>query len=62
VRFHLDEYVAIGFVLMALATGVPFLVRAAGRTPGGSLGFAWPRSAFIMPGVSIVTIPLERSF
>jgi bile acid:Na+ symporter, BASS family len=59
--FHLDEYVAIGFVLMALAPGVPFLVRAAGRTPGGSLGFA-AALAFIMPALSIVTIPLTARF
>jgi BASS family bile acid:Na+ symporter len=59
--FRLDEYVAIGFVLMALAPGVPFLVRAAGRTPGGSLGFA-AALAFIMPALSIVTIPLTARF
>jgi bile acid:Na+ symporter, BASS family len=59
--FHLDEYVAIGFVLMALAPGVPFLVRAAGRTPGGSLGFA-AALAFIMPALSIVTIPFTARF
>jgi BASS family bile acid:Na+ symporter len=33
------------------------LVRAAGRKPGGSLGFA-AELAFIMPALSIVTIPL----
>jgi BASS family bile acid:Na+ symporter len=59
--FHLDQYIAIGFVLMALAPGVPFLVRAAGRTPGGSLGFA-AALAFIMPALSIVTIPLSARF
>ena len=59
--FHLDVYIAIGFVLMALAPGVPFLVRAAGRTPGGSLGFA-AMLAFIMPALSIVTIPLTARF
>ena len=59
--FHLDVYIAIGFVLMAIAPGVPFLVRAAGRTPGGSLGFA-AALAFIMPALSIVTIPLTARF
>jgi BASS family bile acid:Na+ symporter len=59
--FHLDEYIAIGFVLMALAPGVPFLVRAGGRTPGGSLGFA-AMLAFVMPALSIVTIPLTARF
>jgi len=55
--FHLDEYVAIGVLLMAIARGVPFLVRAAGRKPGGSLGLA-TALAFIMPALSILTIPL----
>ena len=36
--FRLDAQVAIGFLLMAIAPGVPFLVRAAGRKPGGALG------------------------
>lgn len=55
--FALENYIAIGFLLMAIAPGVPFLVRAAGRQPGGSLGFA-AELAFIMPALSIVTIPL----
>ena len=46
---------------MALAPGVPFLVRAAGRKLGGSLGFA-ATLAFIMPALSIVTIPLSARF
>jgi BASS family bile acid:Na+ symporter len=58
---HLDEYIAIGLVLMALAPGVPFLVRAAGRKLGGSLGFA-ATLAFIMPALSIVTIPPSARF
>lgn len=56
--FHLDEFVAIGILLMAISPGVPFLPRAAGRTAGGSLGFAVALS-FIMPAVSIVTAPLS---
>jgi predicted Na+-dependent transporter len=59
--FHLEGYVAIGFLLMAIAPGVPFLVRAAGRKPGGSLGFA-AALAFILPALSIVTIPLTVYF
>jgi predicted Na+-dependent transporter len=55
--FHLEGYIAVGFLLMAIAPGVPFLVRAAGRQPGGSLGFA-AALAFIMPALSIITIPL----
>lgn len=53
---NLENFIAIGFLLMAIAPGVPFLVRAAGRQPGGSLGFA-AELAFIMPALSIVTIP-----
>ena len=60
--FKLDEYVALGFLLMAvIAPGVPFLVRAAGRKPGGSLGFA-AALAFILPALSIITIPLMAAF
>jgi BASS family bile acid:Na+ symporter len=55
--FHLDTYIAIGFLLMALAPGAPFLPRAAGRQPGGSLGFAIAL-AFVLPALSIVTIPI----
>ncbi len=55
--FHLDTYIAIGFLLMAIAPGAPFLPRAAGRQPGGSLGFAIAL-AFILPAISIITIPL----
>jgi BASS family bile acid:Na+ symporter len=59
--FHLEGDVAVGFLLMAIAAGVPFLVRAAGRQPGGSLGFA-AALAFILPALSIVTIPLTAHF
>jgi predicted Na+-dependent transporter len=59
--FHLEGDVAVGFLLMAIAAGVPFLVRAAGRQPGGSLGFA-AALAFILPAVSIVTIPVTARF
>ena len=55
--FQVEGYIAVGILLMAIAAGVPFLVRAAGRQPGGSLGLA-AALAFIMPALSIVTIPL----
>jgi bile acid:Na+ symporter, BASS family len=55
--FHLDEYIAIGVLLMAIAPGVPFLARAAGKKIGGSLGFALALS-FIMPALSIITVPI----
>ncbi len=55
--FHVEGDIAIGILLMAIAPGVPFLVRAAARKSGGSLGFA-AALAFIMPALSIITIPL----
>ena len=57
---RLEGYVAIGFLLMAIAPGLPFLVRAAARKTGGSLGFA-ATLAFLMPALSIVTIPLTAA-
>ena len=54
--FALPPLIAVGFLLMALAPGAPFLPRAAGRQPGGSLGFAIAL-AFISPAVWVVTIP-----
>ena len=58
---HVEGDIAIGFLLMAIAPGVPFLVRAAGRTSGGSLEFA-AALTFFMPALSIVTIPLTARF
>ncbi|MBV8164841.1 MAG: hypothetical protein JOZ91_11320 [Candidatus Eremiobacteraeota bacterium] len=57
---RLEGYVAIGLLLMAIAPGVPFLVRAAARKSGGSLEFA-ATLAFLMPALSIITIPLTAS-
>jgi BASS family bile acid:Na+ symporter len=57
---HLDTYVAIGVLLMGMAPGAPFLPRAAGRKTGGSLGFAIAL-AFILPAVSVITIPITAS-
>lgn len=58
---NLDEYVEIGILLMAIAPGVPVLARAAGRTAGGSLGFA-VALGFIMPTLATVTAPLTARF
>ena len=55
--FAVPNEVATGLLLMAIAPGVPFAVFSAGRKKGGSLGFAIAL-AFILPLVSIVTIPL----
>jgi BASS family bile acid:Na+ symporter len=59
--FRVEGDIAIGILLMAIAPGVPFLVRAAARKSGGSLGFA-SALAFIMPALSIITIPLTARF
>lgn len=55
--FHLNEYIAIGVLLMAIAPGAPFLPGAAGKKAGGSLGFALAL-CFIMPVLSIITVPI----
>ena len=57
---HLDTYVAIGVLLMAMAPGAPFLPQAAGRSLGGSLGLAIAL-AFILPAVSVITVPITAS-
>ena len=59
--FQLDAAIATGVLLMTIAPGVPFLVRAAGRQPGGSLGFAVALT-FILPALSVVTIPITAHF
>src|SRR6516225_1203711 len=38
--FQLDDYIATGFLLMAIAPGVPFVALAGGRKKGGSLSLA----------------------
>lgn len=58
VRFmHLEPYIAIGILLMAMAPGVPFLANAAGKRAGGSLSLALTLS-FLLPALSIVTVPV----
>ena len=54
---QLNEEIATGFLLMAIAPGVPFVVVSGGRKKGGSLGFA-VALAFIMPTLSVFTVPL----
>jgi len=55
--FQLSVPIATGVLLMAIAPGVPFVVRSAGRKQGGSLGFAIALAA-IMPALSVITIPI----
>jgi len=57
--FHLAPMVATGFLLMAIAPGVPFvLVRT--RQKGGSLELA-VALAVVLPLLSIVTVPLTAA-
>ncbi|MFY9718386.1 MAG: bile acid:sodium symporter, partial [Candidatus Cybelea sp.] len=55
--FHLKDPIAIGLLLMAICPGVPFVVLGGGVKKGGSLGFA-VALAFILPAVSVLTVPL----
>lgn len=53
---HLKPYIATGILLMAISPGVPFVLSGV-RRKGGSLSFA-VALAFLLPLVSIVTIPI----
>ena len=55
--FALALPAAVGIMLMALAPGVPLDELAAGRKKGGSDALAVTLS-FVMPAVSIVSVPL----
>jgi BASS family bile acid:Na+ symporter len=57
--FRLPPQVATGFLLMAIAPGVPF-VLASVRKRGGRLGFA-VALAFMLPLLSIVTVPVTAA-
>ncbi len=58
--FHLSEPIATGVLLMAICPGVPFVVLSGGRRKGGSLGLA-VSLAFLLPALSIVTVPITAS-
>ena len=55
--FALDDFVATGIVLMAIAPGVPFLPLLAGAKNGGNEGLATALSV-LLPAISIITVPL----
>lgn len=55
--FVLDDFVATGILLMAIAPGVPFLPMIAGAKKGGSAGLA-AGLAVVLPAISIVTVPI----
>jgi predicted Na+-dependent transporter len=58
--FRLSPPIATGYLLMAIAPGVPF-VLASVRKRGGRLGLA-VALAVIMPLLSIVTVPITAKF
>lgn len=55
--FSLPTPIAVGIILMALAPGIPFLIASAGSRQGGSDSLA-VCLAFLLPAVSIITLPL----
>jgi len=55
--FHVNTYVATGILLMAIAPGALFVILST-RKKGESLGFA-VSLAFIMPALSVITVPLS---
>ncbi|MGA8533464.1 MAG: hypothetical protein WB615_05095 [Candidatus Tumulicola sp.] len=57
--FRLPPHIATGFLLMAIAPGVPF-VLASVRKRGGRLGLAVALALFL-PLISLVTVPLTAS-
>lgn len=57
--FRLDTAVATGFLLMAIAPGVPFILVGA-RKKGGRLSLA-VLMAFVFPLISILTVPITAS-
>jgi bile acid:Na+ symporter, BASS family len=57
--FRLPPYIATGFLLMAIAPGVPLLLTQV-RKRGGSLGFAI-ELAVVLPLLSIVTVPITAA-
>jgi len=58
--FQLPPDIATGFLLMAIAPGVPFLLSNV-RKGGGSLGLA-VALVFFLPLLSIFTVPLTAQF
>ncbi|HEY6326052.1 MAG TPA: hypothetical protein VIW73_05985 [Candidatus Cybelea sp.] len=60
VVFHVADPIATGILLMAICPGVPFVVLSGGRKKGGSLGLA-VELAFLLPALSIITVPITAS-
>lgn len=58
--FALPPHIATGFLLMAIAPGVPFMLMSV-RKRGGRLGLAIAL-AVLLPLISIVSVPLMAQF
>lgn len=56
---HLPELVATGFLLMAMAPGIPFILVQV-RKRGGSLGLSVTLE-FLLPLISIATVPITAA-
>jgi BASS family bile acid:Na+ symporter len=59
--FALDDFIATGILLMAIAPGVPFLPMIAGAKKGGSAGLA-TGLAVVLPAISIITVLITLPF
>jgi bile acid:Na+ symporter, BASS family len=55
--FALPPPIRVGIMLMALAPGIPFLIKSAGGRKGGDDPFALTLS-FVLPAISVVTLPI----
>ena len=53
----LDTFIGVGILWMAIAPGVPFVARTAGKMAGGREDLAVDLT-FLLPIISVVTIPL----
>ena len=58
--FNLTDEVAAGIILMAIAPGLPLLVRKGGTAAGGSVDLAVVL-AFILPLVATITVPITAN-
>jgi bile acid:Na+ symporter, BASS family len=55
--FALDDFVAVGILMMAISPGVPFLPMVAGAKHGGDQGLATALTG-LLPILAIVTVPI----
>lgn len=58
--FALDDFVAVGILMMAISPGVPFLPLLAGEKHGGDQGLATALTG-LLPLLSIITVPITAA-